>query len=129
LKKPIGPAHKSFIDINVLLENLHFFQNVPLWRASLMKKPTTRRALVPSIQIWDIYFVIFHTSPQYSKQLYLNFCKIRTSPGVAIDQPHGQTNVNVKGDDDSVGIKEESSALIRRIVAGAEVTHLVNHYT
>jgi hypothetical protein len=68
-------------------------------------------------------------SPQYSKQLYLNFCKIRTFPGVAIDQPHEQTNANVKGDDDSVGIKEESSALIRRIVAGAEVRHLVNHYT
>jgi hypothetical protein len=68
-------------------------------------------------------------SYQYSKQLYLDFCKIITFSSLAIDQAHEQTKANVKGDGDVVGIKEDSSALERRIIAGPKGSRLVNQYT
>ena len=59
-------------------------------------------------------FVVHKSSRQFS--------------AVAIDQAHEQANAVIKGDGGAIGMTEDPSALRRWMIAGPEVSHLVDQY-
>jgi hypothetical protein len=67
------------------------------------KKTNYTKSTSPQEFRFEISFHNFYTTPHYSKQLYLNFCKIRTFSDLS--QDHEQTNAIVKGDDSAVGTR------------------------
>ena len=52
----------------------------------------------------------------------------REFSSLAIDQAHEQANAVIKGDGGVIGVTEDASALRRWMVAGPEVSHLVEQY-
>ena len=52
----------------------------------------------------------------------------REFSALAIDQAREQANAVIKGDDGTIGVTEDPSALRRWMIAGTEVSHLVAQY-
>ena len=48
---------------------------------------------------------------------------------IAIDQAHEQNNAIVKGDGGAIGLTEEPAALRRWMVAGPEISRLIDEFT
>ena len=72
------------------------------------------------------------THPQIKSEFIKgNFVVHKSKRGfsaLAIDQAHEHANAVIKGEGGAVGITEDPSALRRWMVAGPEISHLVNTY-
>lgn len=76
--------------------------------------------------------MVVHTHPQIHGEFKKGNFVIHKSPrefsALAIDQAHEQAYAVIKGDGDTIGVTEDSSALRRWMVAGPEVSRIVAMY-
>uniref|UniRef100_A0A0L8H685 Uncharacterized protein n=1 Tax=Octopus bimaculoides TaxID=37653 RepID=A0A0L8H685_OCTBM len=74
----------------------------------------------------------FHANPSVNEDFAAGRFVIhkteRPFSAIGVDQAHEQNNALAKGDGRAVGITENESALIRRIVSGPEIYRLVGEY-
>lgn len=69
-----------------------------------------------------------HLAQEFESGKFVVHKSSREFSAMAIDQAHEQANAVIKGDVGAIGVTEDPSALRRWMVAGPQVSHLVEQY-